>query len=245
MSLRVVSLNMWGKFGPHEARWGYAERCVPSAKPDVLCVQEGGNSDYVGRLAKAAGLRVVQDDTGSSGLALLSRLDCAESGLVPYAKRGFLEPYTRKFQWMRVRDGKKDLLFTNTHLAWKKGDDKTRAGQTGELAVFVTGKKLPAVLCGDFNCEYGSAPLECLRQAGFRDLLAGTALENAPTWDNANPFIRSHPEKFPDRRIDLILANPDFLKLRPFKEARIDFKDPDPKTGLLLSDHWGVITDFA
>jgi endonuclease/exonuclease/phosphatase family metal-dependent hydrolase len=236
---------MWGKFGPYRERWAYAVRHVPRAGADILCVQEGGDEACVRELAEAAGMRVLQSDTGSTGLAILSRLKPEKGGLVEYRTRSELEPYVRKFQWAEFRDGAGSFLVTNTHLAWKKGDDATRSGQAGELGAFLDERKRPAVLCGDFNCEYGSGPLAALRKRGYRDLLEGTPDERKPSWDNANPFIQSHPDKFPDRRIDLILADPAFLKAKPLRSARIAFTEPDPDTGLFASDHWGVVAEFA
>ena len=126
----------------------------------------------------------------------------------------------------------------------KRGARGPRAGQAGELAAFVAKEKKPAVLCGDFNCEYPTPPLASLRGMGCRDLVAGTPDAEKPSWDNTNPYIQSPPEKFPDRRIDLVLANEDFLKARPLKKAVIDFKKADKK-GLFLSDHWGIVADFV
>lgn len=234
---------MWGKFGPYEDRWSYAERYVPEMKADIICLQESGDLECLNRLEKATGIPVILHDCGQTGLAVLSRMRCERHDLVPYETRSRLETYVRKFQWLEFRYEGAPFLVTNTHLAWKKGDDVTRKGQVSELAAFLKSQQKPALLCGDFNCEYHSTPLQDLRASGYKDILEGTVYEKQPTWDNSNPFIQSHAEKFPDRRIDLILAHPDFLELRPSKKASIEFKKPTP-AGLFVSDHWGVIADF-
>ena len=242
-SMRVISLNMWGKFGPYEKRWSYAQKYVPLMNTDILCLQEAGDKTCLESLRKATGLNILMDDCGQTGLAVLSRYPAKQGGLVEYKTRSSLEPYIRKFLWFEIKTDQGELLVTNTHLAWKKGDDDTRSGQASQLGAFLKGREQNVLLCGDFNCEYSSAPLNNLRKQGFKDILEGTRFENKPSWDNQNPFIQSHHEKFPDRRIDLILAHPDFLKSHPLKEARIEFQQPNPQ-GLYLSDHWGIVADF-
>ncbi len=240
--MRIVSFNLWGKFGPYAERWKFAAGEIGRTEPDILCIQEAALDEPLDRVAEAAGTRILLSDIGGTGLAILSRYQSLSNKLIEYRTRSPLENYIRKFSCAHLAHEGKEFLVINTHLSWKAGDEASRAGQALELADFLASKKLPAVLCGDFNCEYGSAAMKPLRDR-YRDLLAGTADEKKPTWDNANPFIQAHTEKFSDRRIDLILADAAFLKLHPLESMRIAFRKPDAK-GLHCSDHYGVIADF-
>ncbi len=243
--MRILSLNMWGRFGPYAERWAHAAEVLPKLGADVLAIQEAALDEPLDRVAEATGTRILVSDIGGTGLAVLSRLESLSNKLIEYRARSPLENYIRKFECVRLAHKKGEFLLINTHLSWKKGDDATRAGQAQELADFLAAKKLPAILCGDFNCEYGSGPMKPLRER-YRDSLAGTVDEKRPTWDNANPFIRSHKEKFPDRRIDLILAGPEFLKLFPLNTARIVLNDSLPASAGVpfVSDHYGILAEF-
>lgn len=241
--MRIATFNLWGKFGPYLERWALASRVLKRSKPDILCIQEAVHAASLDGVARAAGLSILTSDTEGTGLAILSRLASRSNKLVEYNTRSPFEPYIRKFQCVEIGTGQKSFRVFNTHLSWKAPDDESRAGQAQELADYAGRQKTPAVLCGDFNCEYATAPLEPLKKRGYRDLLAATPDAERPTWDNANPFIQSHSKKFPNRRIDLILADADFLGQFPLKSARIAFDKPDAK-GLYPSDHYGVIADF-
>jgi len=241
--VRVISANLWGKFGPAADRWPLASDRLAALKPDILCLQEATIESELDRVAAATHLRILASDTESTGLAILSKHRTVFNKTIRYKTLSHVEDYSRKFEVILIEDKGGDFLVLNTHLSWKNGDDAARAAQASEMAAWLAKKNLPALLCGDFNCEYASAPLEVLRKAGYKDTLKGTPDENLPTWDNANPFIQTHRERFPDRRIDLILANASFLKTRPLKTARIVLKEKNAQ-GLHASDHYGVLADF-
>ena len=241
--MRIISYNLWGRFGPYLERWPIAARELKKAKPDILCMQEAAHEPSLDLVAREAGMDILISDQGGTGLAVLSRLASRSNKLIEYKTRSPSENYIRKFQAVRIEDGKEKFLLLNTHLSWKAPDEASRVGQTAELAEYLKGEKLPRLLCGDFNCEYGSKPMEVLRK-DYRDLMAGMPDETKPSWDNANPFIQAHNEKFADRRIDLILADAAFVKKHPLKKAFIAFKERDPKSGLHPSDHYGIIADF-
>jgi endonuclease/exonuclease/phosphatase family metal-dependent hydrolase len=94
---------------------------------------------------------------------------------------------------------------------------------------------LPAVLCGDFNCNAGSGLHARLLAAGFRD----TFLDSGLVDDDA--AITSHHFQGravgADRRIDWILASP---PLRTVAAAIL--RDASPPR--YPSDHYPVIADL-
>jgi endonuclease/exonuclease/phosphatase family metal-dependent hydrolase len=242
--MKILSLNMWGRFGPAEERWKEAARALPSVKADILCLQEAGIEKYLEEAAKTTGLQLLMSDYDETGLAILSRHSCLDKKIIPYETRSPLEPYIRKFQRATLQRGQEKLVIINTHLSWKPVDEATRQGQVLELVQHIKKEILPVLICGDFNTELSSKALKPLQDEGFVDILKGTSDEKKPTWDNANPFIQSHTVKFPDRRIDLMLANPKFLKTFPKKEALITFKEKRTN-GYHLSDHYGVLAKFT
>lgn len=238
--MKVVSYNLWGKFGPYHERWADAPAALCAIGADVWCLQEAGAGEYLEKVAKATQTRIVIEDLDSTGLAVLAKEKPLSSVLVEYKTHSPLEPYIRKFECVDF-GGKRPFRAVNTHLSWKPGDDASRRGQAEELRAFLAKDPKPTILCGDFNGEYAGAPMQVLRK-DYRDLMKGQADEGMPSWDNANPFIQSHKEKFPDRRIDLILANDLFLKDRPLASASIiRCKGP---SGRPISDHYGILAEF-
>ena len=232
---KIVTFNIWGIFGPEvEKRWAYASEALADLEADILCLQEATDKNLLDRLAKKVERKIIHSDCEETGLAVLSNLKADESQLVPYKTHSPLEDYIRKFIWVNFTFEKKRFILTNTHLSWKLDDDASRSNQAQELTAFAAGQPLPAVLCGDFNCDYMNGPLDALSQKGFLDLMKGMADEKRPTWDNKNLHIQIHEVEFPDRRLDLILADPAFQKLFALQDCRIALNTPN-KEGLFPS----------
>ncbi len=241
---RVLSYNMWGKFGPYDQRYGNLLKAVTEIDADIYCFQEAGDIKLLREIARITGLRLLMSDVDETGLAILRDKGSTRKGLVKYDARSPFEGYIRKYQWAEIRDRSGKFLVVNTHLSWKEGDDFTRQGQVEELHRFLERKKMPLILCGDFNCDFHSGPMTKLRDGGLTDTMLGMPDENAPTWDNQNPFIQTHPAKFPDRRIDLILADDPFLKHHPLVHSSIVLNQKGPDQ-MYPSDHYGVLAEFA
>jgi len=243
--MKIITFNIWGVRGPDpEKRWAYAGECLAVLAPDILCLQEAFHDTLLEGLARKTGLKIVRSDTDvGSGLAVLSRFAGRAGGLHTYAAKSSEENYVRKFLWTELEAGGALLLVTNTHLSWKAADDPVRQKQAEELESFVSARGLPAVLCGDFNCEYASAPMDAFRKDGYRDLMEGMPDAGRHSWDNANPHIQTHTVKFPDRRIDLVLANALFRERYTPETTRIVLDEPSPE-GLFASDHYGVLAEF-
>jgi endonuclease/exonuclease/phosphatase family metal-dependent hydrolase len=106
----------------------------------------------------------------------------------------------------------------------------------------------PAALCGDFNSEFSSPEHAYLRKSGFTDTMAGMPDEKKPSWDNLSPFIQGHNFRFPNRRIDLILANKEFLNIHAPILVAIAFNKPtssgDSQNSIFPSDHYGIVGEF-
>lgn len=236
--MRLISFNIWGAFGPEpEKRWRLAAREIAKLAPDWVCLQEATDPDWLKDLARASDLKVIESDCAQTGLAILGKTPVDASGLVPYPFQSPVESYFRKIQWA-VIPGSKPWFLANTHLSWKPTDEATRARQAEFMQKFAESKHLPALLCGDFNCEYSTPALASLRAAGYCDSMSGCEL---PSWDNANPWIRTHTVVFPDRRIDLVLLGKNFpLEL---VSADLALNKPD-SDGRYPSDHYAVSCRF-
>ena len=228
--MKVLTLNMWGAFGPPERR-PVLRQAILQADADLLLLQEANLPDnFLESLPYPERIRFPE-----AGLAILSRYPAREEKRLPYQTVSPLESHLRGALFARLDVEGKDLWAGSTHLAWKADDGATRLAQVEELLVFIASLPDPVLIGGDFNAAPSDPPIRRMVSGGFRDLHA----EGGITWDNQNPFIQSHSVRFPDRRID-------YLFLRgELSPARCEVACRDPGAGgLHPSDHYGVLAVF-
>jgi endonuclease/exonuclease/phosphatase family metal-dependent hydrolase len=256
---RVVTWNVWGRYGDWSARLDGIIAELERSRPDIVCLEEAWSTpeqQQVDLVGQALGLphRFAFGDWPQegwvSGAAVCSRWpigtwerrplhgDADSAGTAVYAQidgpRGVIQLFVVMLNYPLHASG-------------------VRQQQVRELAEFVSGvasRRHPVIVCGDFNAGPDSDEVR---------MLTGRSLPPAPgmvfydaweiagdggpgfTWSNRNPLAAT--ALFPDRRFDYVLSawprrggagHPtgcELLGVRPPGEAQ-------------LSDHYGVAADL-
>lgn len=261
-TLRIVTWNVWHRFGPWEERQAAIEAVLRQVDADVVCLQEAfeerGGRSQPAELAAALGLvehrsyaRSWNGDLGF-GNAILSRWPVERWQGRP------LPPHPRHEEWrgvlgasLRTPAGRLDVF--TTHLNYRLAQSAVRQHQVRSIAAFVgawaRGRRLPAVLTGDFNAEPTSDEMRMLTgraDLGVEGMVFVDAWEKGgdggpgATWTAANPFAAS-PE--PDRRIDYVLVEPGFSP--PARVTDCRRIGHGPVEGVWPSDHLGVVAELT
>jgi endonuclease/exonuclease/phosphatase family metal-dependent hydrolase len=207
-------------------------RVITDARADLVGLQEVDRGvertqrrDLPTELARLTGLAVrfesnLPHQGGEYGNAVLSRFPVKTSRNTRF--RAPRAGEQRGFQEVTVQVGGRELLFINTHLDFRSGDEE-RLASVDELRLAVTaaGSK-PVIAAGDFNAVPGSAPI--LRLAEF--------LRDAwPAVGKGQGF--TIPVRKPARRIDYLWYTPGALT--PMSAAVISTN---------ASDHLPVVVEF-
>ncbi|MBI3615414.1 MAG: endonuclease/exonuclease/phosphatase family protein [Candidatus Omnitrophica bacterium] len=236
--MRIVTFNTWGTYGP-PARRPVLVEAIRTLNPDLLCLQEVADEKLLDSFSYPTRLH-----TPESGLAVLARFPAAAHRVVTYQTQSPFETYPRQALMVHLDLGTKPLWAVTTHLAWMAQDEAARGAQVQELLGLVTALGEDVLLSGDFNAAPEAPSIRKIQEAGFLDLFA-TAHPDEPgiTWDNRNPFIQSHSEKFPDRRIDYLFLRKKGAERFGFSRCEVACRTPGAG-GLHPSDHYGVLCDL-
>jgi endonuclease/exonuclease/phosphatase family metal-dependent hydrolase len=260
-SVRVVTWNVWGRYGPRwETRQLALEDTLAEVAPDLVCLIEAwryGESDQPGRLAARLGMPYHhfvgdwQQEDWVSGIGLVSRWPMSEPRSRPLRS----EDGTGVGQAVHVvvEGGRGPIQLFAVMLDYPLDASGIRQGQVKQLAQLVreiaTRRDL-IVLCGDFNAGPDSDEIRMLtgRSATahpglvFYDSweLAG---DGSPgyTWSNRNPLAALG--LYPDRRFDYIFsAWPRRGGVgHPVHCALLGVRSPGQDQ---ISDHYGVTADL-
>ena len=263
-TMRIVTWNVWGRFGEWEQRQEGIEAALEAAQPDVVCLVEAWSSTTDGdtqaaRVAARLGFDHHHSVGGwdmegwTSGLAVVSRWPILSSGQRDLPNRdGTGSAGAALFTAI---DGPRGViqLFTIV-LDYPLDGSATRQTQVRELAAFigeVTSGMHPTIVCGDFNANPDSDEIRMLTgksETASPGLVFYDAWEIAGdgtagiTWSNANPLAAIG--LYPDRRFDYVLSawprlngvgHPVHAEL-----LGVTKKPTDPQ----LSDHYGVLADL-
>lgn len=232
-SLRVITLNVWGKQGPWEQRREILRKQLARLDPDLVGFQEivrfdaakmpatsGKSEEQVADITDGLGLHVafgaaVELGSGFSfGNAIASRfpLEHVETHRLPNDH----DAEHRALTTAIARTSFGPVLFGVTHLAWRFEEGALRVRQAlvvaGEIERRHRGIEYPAILVGDFNAEPGSDEMRFLRgqhvadarATYFVDTFAEVGEGAGATYSHANDFARAVGE--PERRIDYVLV---------------------------------------
>jgi endonuclease/exonuclease/phosphatase family metal-dependent hydrolase len=252
-TVRVVTWNVWHRFGEADERHAALEMELQRVQPDIVCLVESWASDeekQPARIAASLGYEYSAFTGGSdptSGLGLVSRWPILEHELFP------------------LREKKGGALFANIDgprgavqlfvvaLDWPLSASAERQQQVGELCELVAKKTSPGyitLLCGDFNAHPDADEMRALTGrtiAPVPDLVFYDAWEIAGdgspglTWSNRNPLARIG--QYPNRRFDYILSAWPRLGAAGYPvhcEVLGVRGEAEPQ----ISDHYGVLADL-
>jgi endonuclease/exonuclease/phosphatase family metal-dependent hydrolase len=262
--LRVLSWNLWWRFGPWEARRPAILATLKRVDADILCLQEVWETRDEGnqaqRLADALGMHHVHA-TGlpleafpeSLGNAVLSRwpIVSSESRQLP-APPGLDELRTVVRADVDGPRGRLEVFCT--HLNWRMDQSHVRQQQVGAIAEFVASTKSrrerPPIVCGDFNADPEAEEIRMM--TGLTTLPVSKLVfldawrcagDGGPgwTWSRENPFTALDPE--PDRRLDYVFVGyPHGDGAGEVLTARVEGNEP--VDGVPPSDHYGICAEM-
>jgi endonuclease/exonuclease/phosphatase family metal-dependent hydrolase len=259
-TIRVVTWNVWGRYGDWKARQLALEAELARAQPDVACLVETWSTDETmqpARVAGALGMEHSQfaggltQDGWTSGVGVASRWPIAghESRPLP----GDADDAFGSALYVAIDAPRGLVQLFVVVLDYPLNGSARRQAQVRQLCSFVaevTRRRHVTLVCGDFNAGPDADEIRMLtgRSATpVADLVFYDAWELAGdgtagiTWSNANPLAAIGC--YPDRRFDYILSawpragaagHPvrcELLGVRP---------SGDPQ----ISDHYGVLADI-
>ncbi len=258
--VRVASWNLWGRWGPWEARQEPIRRTLADIDADVVGLQEVWAEDGRTQAAMLADAFGFHSAYGSRldlpdfhlGIGILSRWPIVgvEKRPLPAAD----EPDECRLVLRADIDGPRGpfQVFT-THLNWRFDHSHVRQEQVREIARFIAAsprRTYPPILCGDLNATPDADEIRMLtgrtrvpsRRLVFHDAWE-VAGDGSPgfTWENSNPFAARDLE--PDRRIDYVLAGwPKPGGAGQVVAARVAGRAP--VGGVHPSDHAAIVADL-
>ncbi|TPQ19273.1 endonuclease/exonuclease/phosphatase family protein [Streptomyces sporangiiformans] len=270
--MRVVTWNVWWRFGPWERRQKAVLAVLRELQPDVVGLQEVwacGGENLARWLADELGLhwtwaaseaperwqRRLGDATVDFGCAVLSRWPVVDRAVVRLpAPEG--DDDGRLGLYARLDAPGHPVPFFTTHLTSTTDGSAVRCAQVRVLAGFVAahrgGTAFPPVLTGDFNAWPDSDEIRLIGGYKTAPVVPGQVLfdtweyadPGAPsaTWDAANPYVA--PAFPPSVRIDYIHVGPPGPGgLGHVRSVRR--AGDGPVDGVWPSDHAAVVADLA
>ncbi|MEV5428478.1 endonuclease/exonuclease/phosphatase family protein [Streptomyces sp. NPDC052701] len=270
--MRVVTWNLWWRFGPWEARQKAILAALRELRPDVVGLQEVWAADgenLAEWLAGELGLywdwapshaperwrRRIGDPAVDIGNAVLSRWPVVDRDVLPLPAPEDLDD-GRLALYARLAGPRHEVPFFTTHLTSAPHASAVRCGQVAALAGFVAGHRggtdFPPVVTGDFNAWPGSDEIRLLGGRRTAPAVPGQVLVDAweyadpaapsATWDAANPYVTAG--RNPSVRIDYVHVGPPGPGgLGRVRSARR--AGDGPVDGVWPSDHTAVVADLA
>ena len=227
MTLRVLSWNLWWRFGDWEQRRHAIVDTIRAANPDVLCLQEvwaetDGDDGMSAILCDELGYSVANTTPiGRSGIgftnAVLSRWPnrLLHDEALP---RPDGSPGHRRIVAATVATPWGPWPIASTHLDHRFDDSAARQVQARRLLELATDWRgdptadLPVIVGADLNAVPDSAEVRTLtgREPGVAGIVFSDAWEqvgNGPgaTWLRSNPHAAD--SAWPNRRIDYVLVS--------------------------------------
>ncbi|GII25056.1 endonuclease/exonuclease/phosphatase family protein [Planosporangium mesophilum] len=264
--MRILTWNLWGRYGPWERRQEAIAATLAEVDPDVCGFQEVWGTrgrNLAADLAERLGLYwcwaiAAQsgrgDDDGDlfNGNAVLSRWPIAAQNEVRLPTD---DPGEGRVAVAARIDAPGGVLpMVTTHLTFRPGGSQVRLPQVRQLASFVAEEAAdcayPPVVTGDLNAEPDSDELRLLGGLLTAPTVPGLVLLDAwryadpgdPgfTWDRRNGYQAD--TMIPDSRIDYILVGLARQGRGRVRSARL--AGTAPVDGVWPSDHFAVVADL-
>ena len=258
--MRVVTWNVWGRYGRWQERQAAIEESLAAADPDIVCLVESWSSvesTQAGRIAERLGMDHHlfagdwEQDDWVSGIGLVSRWPLA---IVERRKlRGEDDSGVGEVLAVTVEGDRGPIQFFAVMLDYPLSASGVRQGQVRQLVHLIsatTHRRHPIIVCGDFNAGPDSDEIRILtgRSATaapglvFYDAweVAGDGTAGI-TWSNHNPLAAV--AMYPDRRFDYVLSA--WPRLGGVGHpTNCELLGVVPSDQLQLSDHYGVLADL-
>jgi endonuclease/exonuclease/phosphatase family metal-dependent hydrolase len=268
--MRVMTWNLWWRFGPFEQRLSAIIETIRSVDPDIVCLQEvwsDGERDVADELAAALGMHSIRTDpvvwNGESfGNAVIARWPAERIASLPLPNAAG-EPGYRLIVAASVATPWGSWPVASTHLDHRFDASAARQLQVRhllELGIEWRGDPttdLPLILGADLNAVPDSDEVRLLtgRSPGVDGIVFSDVWEqvgNGPghTWRAENPY--STDSAWPNRRLDSLLVswprpkpvgNP--TRVWNVATAPVDVSDGVGDELVWPSDHAAVVADFV
>ena len=265
--VRIATWNLWGRYGPWEARLPVIVENLNAMNADILALQEVWEDDTRSQARELAAALCYSEpvyaanlerEGARSGNAVLSRWPIARSSVRVLPRQGAYdaiddEGEERLCLFAEVDGPRGPIQMFCAHLSWSNDHSSIRQEQTRDIARFIREirpRPFPAVLCGDLNAEQSSDELRILtgRAASpvprvvLRDAWeAAGNREPGFTWSNDNPFAAASLDL--ERRIDHVMVG--HPKLGGAGHVRAAHIAGDvPIDGMWPSDHLAVVAEL-
>jgi len=262
--VRVMTWNLWWRFGPWQERQPAIEAVVRAEQPDLIGLQEvfveQDGINQAEALGRSLGMEAVVGELRfRDGLAftnaVLSRWPVEWTGrfTLPDAAG---RPSHRQAVAVRVAAPFGTVLFVTAHLDWQFDAGATRQAQAAELSRIVAEHRpdpatgFPAVLTGDLNAVPHADEIRLLtgaRPPAVPGLVFTDAWEVAGgdrpghTWNGANPYLAD--ATYPNRRLDYVLVS--WPRPKPVGSVTsVHLAGTEPVDGVMPSDHYAVVADL-
>lgn len=253
--LRLVTWNVWGRFGPWQRRQPGIAATLAAHTPDIVALQEAWSADdddQARGLAAALGLKYHRfsgdrtENGVTSGSAVLSRWPVGEPEF--WSLPG---PAGHTGSAVRVDiDGPRGpLRLVNVMLDWPLHHSHVRQEQVTELTrrVRELGRDAMTVVCGDFNAAPDCDEIRVItgRAAGtwvcWHDAWEFAGTGPGYTWAAENPWAGA---VFPrSRRIDYVFST-SFGAGGAGLPTRAETIGTAAVDATVPSDHYGVLAEL-
>ncbi len=268
MTLRVMTWNLWWRFGEWELRRHAIVDTIRAANPDVLCLQEvwaqtNGDGGMASILCAELGYTAASSTPiGRSEIGFTNVVLSRWPNLLLHDEalpRADGSPGHRRIVAATVASPWGPWPVASTHLDHRFDDSEARQGQVRrllELAAEWRGDPavdLPAIIGADLNAVPDSAEVRMLtgREPGVGGIVFSDAWEqvgdgSGATWCRENPHATD--SAWPNRRIDYVLTS--WPRPKPVGNpvaATLVGTAPVDVDGapVWASDHAGLVVDIA
>ena len=267
-TMRVATWNVWGRYGPWQARQAVIEANLRAINADVVCLQEAWEEDngvsQPERIAEILGMsdwvyeRAFVMNGAWSGNAVLSRWPIVRHAATELSMEGGgatdTDERERRVIVFTEIDGPRGVFQVFcTHLSWRADWSGVRQAQVAETCGVVRSyspRRFPAILCGDLNAPPSADEIRMLTGLAavpvpgviFRDAWAVGGEGDGATIAARNPYNGAALE--PDTRIDYVMVGwPKLGGCGHVVRARVAGDEPGDD-GLFPSDHFAVVADL-
>jgi endonuclease/exonuclease/phosphatase family metal-dependent hydrolase len=254
--IKIVTINTWKCDGDYRERLTILAKQLAELNPDIIACQEcfvSDNADTLRYLSEILKMgyaylpgrekkRYFESEyvDSGSGLGVLSKYPIADASWL--ALPVIPEDNDRKIQQVEIMIDETRLYVTNTHFTHLR-NEKIKRMQAETLASFVLDKAEGYhIICGDFNSEITSEAMEVfMKKSNAIDCYSAGGGEKS-RYSLLEPL-----QEGKKICVDHIFSLPfnGSGNYPEFINSAIVLNEPDAKTGIFASDHFGITTTLV